>query len=79
MVNTMQDNLRTPLNTGINLTIRDRLMTANKQRRKAADRIDELESWIRQEGDQTDTCVEPILGEICVGCRCGKQKLKKAQ
>lgn len=46
---------------------------------EAADRIDELEEWIRQEGDQTDMCVEAILGEVCAGCRCEKLKPEQTQ
>jgi hypothetical protein len=29
-------------------------------------------TWIRAEGERTDQCTYDILGEICVGCRCGR-------
>lgn len=39
-----------------------------------ADRIAELEAWIRSEGERTDICTFPVLHEVCAGCRCGKEK-----
>ena len=37
---------------------------------KRNDRIKELEAWIEQESDRSDTCVYDILLRICPGCRC---------
>jgi hypothetical protein len=32
-----------------------------------------LREWIKSEADANDTCTRDVLGEICDGCRCGKQ------
>lgn len=38
-------------------------------------RIIRLEQWIRRESEcSTPSCYRPILNEICVGCRCGREK-----
>ena len=31
-----------------------------------------LRGWIRVEGGCNDTCTRQILGEVCQGCKCGK-------
>lgn len=43
-----------------------------KELRQKNKRIRALTEWIRQAGDNTDTCTKRILGTICRGCRCGK-------
>ncbi len=41
---------------------------------EAANEIERLRNWIREEGVQTDTCTFNVLGKICDECRCGKIK-----
>lgn len=43
---------------------------------RAADEIERLRDWIRREGMHNNTCTYPVLGEICEGCRCGKDRLQ---
>lgn len=31
--------------------------------------------WIREEGNRTDSCTFNVLGEICEGCKCHRQKV----
>ncbi len=38
---------------------------------------EELKSWIKQDGDQHNTCTFPVLKEICNDCRCGREGEKK--
>lgn len=33
-------------------------------------RISELESWVKQDGINSDTCTRHILGKVCDNCRC---------
>lgn len=35
--------------------------------------IDLLKAWIRDLGEQSDTCTYPVLKEICKGCRCKRK------
>ena len=44
---------------------------------KALTRINQLENYIRDLSEMTDTCVEDVLREICRGCRCGKADKQK--
>lgn len=39
-----------------------------------ADEIYRLRDWIREEGHRSNTCTYNVLGEICEGCKCGKDK-----
>mgnify|MGYP001617062849 CR=1 FL=1 len=39
----------------------------------AAQRIKNLERWIRNEGENNNICTYNILGEICVGCGCKRK------
>jgi hypothetical protein len=34
----------------------------------------DLREWVREEGRRCDLCTYEILKEVCIGCRCGKQK-----
>lgn len=37
-------------------------------------RIEELEAWIKAEGEHNDTCTYPILKRVCDGCRCERRE-----
>lgn len=45
-----------------------------KEIEKLKARIKELEDWIRQDGESTDTCTYHILKEVCSTCRCPRSK-----
>jgi len=38
-----------------------------------------LRGWIRVEGGCNDTCTRQILGEVCQGCKCGKDAARGAK
>lgn len=44
-----------------------------------ADEIYRLRDWIREDGHRSNTCTYNVLGEICEGCKCGKDKRANAQ
>jgi len=39
---------------------------------EAADRIERLIGWIKQDSAINDTCTNAILNTVCDGCRCRK-------
>lgn len=43
-----------------------------KEINKLKSRIKELEAWIKEDGEHTDTCTFHILKEVCATCRCDK-------
>ena len=45
---------------------------------KLAAEVIALKSWIRDEGERTDTCTYNVLREICPKCKCGRS-VKKAK
>ena len=32
--------------------------------------IDRLRAYIKHLGNVTDTCIYPVIGEVCDGCKC---------
>lgn len=44
---------------------------------RAADRIEALEAWIKEESAMNGTCTYNILGEKCDGCGCKRAREAK--
>jgi len=41
----------------------------------AANRIETLREWIKQQSEITDTCTYNVLGEVCEFCECNRKLL----
>ena len=47
--------------------------------RRLREENERLRGWIRVEGSCNDTCTRQILGEVCQGCKCGKDAARGAK
>ena len=50
--------------------LRDNSSGSYRKSAIAADRIETLLEWIKQEGERNNTCTKNITGEICGYCQC---------
>ena len=42
---------------------------------ESAENIARLRRFIKDEGARTDLCTFDVLGDVCKGCRCGREKV----
>lgn len=44
-------------------------------KKAAANEIDRLRSWIKDEGERNNTCTYNVLNEVCAYCQCNKKPI----